>query len=234
MARKENQMNTTDRAQQGNRIFWTVLLLLVWGTVSSAADCQGKIDGALAYAWPNGRTVGNNPSEAVDGDLSTYTWTTNPFTNDQTNYLGLAFPQACDVNMIRWWRDRNCGSGGQPGWECAKNLVVQYTIDSGPMENRAWLNVTQMSNSVLEPVSAESVNLDGTIELEFHDSSTEGWASVVFARVVATGMRIGFSRTEVPQFYENNHYKVHEIEAYNDIVAVEAASWTLIKSMYAD
>jgi len=58
-----------------------------------------------------------------------------------------------------------------------------------------------------------SVNSDGTVFLDIHDSPNgDGWASLVFDPVMATAVRITFAN---PDFVTFNHYKVYEFEAYS-------------------
>ena len=55
------------------------------------------------------------------------------------------------------------------------------------------------------------MNTDGTVTGDAHDqSSGDGWASLTFDTVTATGLRIGFSGTTGCC----NHYHVYEFEAY--------------------
>ena len=50
-----------------------------------------------AFGWPNGRTSNNPPSSAIDGNISTFTWTTEAF-NTSPAHLGLDFGEAITVN----------------------------------------------------------------------------------------------------------------------------------------
>jgi hypothetical protein len=57
----------------------------------------------------------------------------------------------------------------------------------------------------------------------------DGWASLTFSTVAATGVRICFTTTTCTY----NHYKVHEFEAYYEpTISVEGMTWGRIKSLY--
>jgi hypothetical protein len=57
---------------------------------------------------------------------------------------------------------------------------------------------------------AASVNRDGTVTADNHDSARSGWASLSFDAVNATGIRIGFSNvTSLSQ----NHYRVSRVRS---------------------
>jgi hypothetical protein len=84
--------------------------------------------------------------------------------------------------------------------------------------------VTNLANGYLgtEFFHATSVNSNGTVTLDVHDSpSGDGWGSLMFDTVTATGLRIAFSNPAPVYPYCNgatidqlcNHYQVYEIEA---------------------
>ncbi len=62
-----------------------------------------------------------------------------------------------------------------------------------------------------ELLVATSVNSNGTVSADNHDSIKSGWASLSFTAVNATGIRIGFSNVTT---LAQNHYRVYEFEAY--------------------
>lgn len=84
------------------------------------------------------------------------------------------------------------------------------------MSLRNWINVTGLSNGYLgsELLNATAVNSNGTVLGDFHDSPTgDGWASLVFNPVQATGVRVFFSKP-VNESYVFMHYIVYEFEVY--------------------
>ena len=166
------------------------------------------ISGVTAHVWPDERTGGQIPSESVDGDLNTYTWSTRPNTN-RPNHLGFDFGKIEYVNRIRLWKT-NYGDWGEI---VPKNLTIQYTSDLGPMSSRQWHNVPNLTNGFhgTEILQANAVNADGTVEYDNHDSGQHGWASLMFCPVEATGIRITFSNAKSYPFV---HYRVYEFEVY--------------------
>jgi hypothetical protein len=173
-----------------------------------------KITPLLARGWPNERNFNNPPPNAVDGKTDTFTWTTNPNNTVLPSYFGVDFGSSRSVSRIRLFKD-NDGGGGTLS-DHFKNLVIEYTTSpaSTPLPERAFTRVTGLANGYngTEFLTAISVNSDGTVTRDSHNSLNSGWASLSFAAVNATGIRIAFSSVTNPAFF--NHYKVHEFEAY--------------------
>ena len=179
-----------------------------------AAGAQ-KVALTTAEGFPNGRTSGEPPAFAIDGNTSTATWTTEALNTASPAYLAVGFA-AAQVTRLRILKD-DAGGGGPN----AKNLVIQYTNGSGPLASRAWTNVPNLRNGIggQELLSASSVNASGTVSGDVHAG---GYASLSFDPVFATGLRIGFS----PPFSGGgcssnptgpcNHYHVFELEAWDD------------------
>jgi hypothetical protein len=191
------------------------LIALILFAAAPAGAISIQITGTTAHAWPNGRTSSNQPPLAVDEILSTYTWTTESF-NELSASLGLDFGAAvAGVNRIRLWKDDDSGSG--LGDSLPKDLVIQFTTDTGPMESRTWVNVTGLSSGFegAEFFVATAVNPDGTVDSDKHDSVNDGdgWGSLTFDPVLATGVRIQFSKVAGAE-YPYVHYKVHEFQAW--------------------
>jgi hypothetical protein len=198
----------TDRA--GNAV--------VAAPTSNQFGVISQITSVAAHAWPNERPAeqGNPPPLAVDGDISTFTWSTAAFNTINPPYLGLYFDAAHEVQRIRLWKDEHGGGGSN-----FKDLVIQYTTDATPsLETGTWQNVTGLMNGFQgsELLSAGAVNTDGTVVHDVHNSLQSGWASLSFDPVMATGVRIGFSGTSFL------HYRVYELQAWGpEVVALSAA-----------
>ena len=196
-------------------------------TVTSAWAQQ--ILPVTALGWPNGRTSNQQPYLAADGNVGTYTWTTESFSTAKPAYIGLDFGSSYYLNRIRLWKDNDNGCGGQ----APPDLVIQYTTGAGPLSGRTWTTVTTLQTGYQgETLQAAAVNLNGTVSADGHDSVNEGhgWASLTFDVVQATGVRISFSGTAACSF---NHYKVHEFEAYYEsTIASEPTTWGKIKNLY--
>jgi hypothetical protein len=205
---------------------YAALLAVLMG--STLAD-GGVITGVTAYGWPNGRTSDHFPSLAADGDINTFTWTTAPF-NTQPGYLGLDFAQAMLVDRIRLFKDEDGGGGSDA--PSIKDLDIFYTSDSTAISlpNRQFVHVTSLTNGFggTELMTAASVNANGTVDGDIHSSDTNGWASLSFDPIVATGIAIRFyyhkSDTDLYQ-----HYMVDEFQAYG-VVVPEPSTIALVTS----
>jgi hypothetical protein len=214
-----------------------LLVALVSCPLCVRSASSGEIAGAVAYAWPNGRTSNHVPALAVDKDLGTFTWSTEAF-NTLVGNVGLDFAAPALVNRIRLWKDPDRGGPRTP---IPKNLTILYTTDTGAMESRVWSAVEGLRNGLhdSELLRAGAVNLDGTVDGDVHDSvnGTDGWASLVFFPVEATGVAIRFANPP-DSTYQYVHYKVHELEAHFDDPtsvpgSVRSVSWGSCKGGYA-
>ena len=143
-------------------------------------------------------------SRAYDGNLATETYTTPAFTANFPAYLEFGFDSA-NVNRIRLYKDTYVGP---------HDLAIQYTTDTGDLTARSWTNVSGLTNGFkgTELLDATAVNSDGTVTGDAHDSPSEGWASLTFDMVQATGIRIAFSGSSSCC----NHYHVYEFQALLD------------------
>lgn len=180
------------------------MLCLALPTAAAATIAVSSVEG-----YPNGRTSSDPPANAVDGDINTYTWTTEMFNADSPSYLAVGF-EGTDVNRIRLWKSSDGGGGAN-----IKNIVIEYTTDAdGPLSSRAWQNVTSLRSGYrsAEWFHASTVNADGTVTGDVHDSpSGDGFGSLIFNTVTATGIRIGFSN---PDSIGSNHYRVGEFQVF--------------------
>jgi len=142
---------------------------------------------------------------AIDGDTSTSTYTTPSNNQAFPSYLELGFASTT-VNRIRQFKGSDYGPHDES---------IQYTTDTGTLTSRNWANVAGMSNGFDESelLKASAVNSDGTISQDFHNSPTDGWASLSFDPITATGIRIKFSGSEPCC----NHFREYEFEAHHDI-----------------
>jgi hypothetical protein len=166
-----------------------------------------------AAASPNSRTSNQQPELAIDRNISTYTWTTESWSNVQPSVLAVAFAQAAVAGRIRLYKDPDSGGAGPT----LKDLIIEYTASptSVPIGSRVWQRVSGLKNGFAgrELMKAAAVSPDGTVTGDRHDSLVEGWASLSFNPVTATAMRIRFSNP-VGSPLKQNHYRVYEIEVY--------------------
>lgn len=181
------------------------------GGGNTGGGTSTRVTANAAAGWPNGRASNNLPDNAIDGNTSTFTWTTESFNSVSPSYLGIGFAAATSVNRIRLYKDNDAGGPGL----IAKNLTIEYTTSasSTPLSQRTWIVVSGLTNGFqgAEPLVATSVNSNGTVTADNHDSLKIGWASLSFDAVNATGVRIGFSNATPISV---NHYRVYEFEAY--------------------
>src|SRR3954471_18285811 len=92
-----------------------------------ASSTQISITSAAGY--PNERIpfYGDVPANAIDGDINTFTWTTNPNNTAIPSHLAIGFASS-PVDRIRLWKDSYGGGGNN-----SKNLTIEYTTDGGPL-----------------------------------------------------------------------------------------------------
>ena len=187
----------------------------------AGACFAGQITLTGVQGWPNGRVSDDPPAFAIDGNLSTGTWTTEFSTTAAPAHLGISF-NSTTVNRIRIHKSANGGGGPN-----IKDLTIQYTTDILlPLSSRTWITVTGLTNGYLgtELMDATQVNSNGTVIGDVHNSGTLGFASLVFNPVSATGVRISFS----PPGGSFNHYRVHEFQAWDSQVVPEPATFVLV------
>ncbi|MBN2430783.1 MAG: hypothetical protein JXQ27_04875, partial [Acidobacteria bacterium] len=198
----------------------TAEIVSVHGVVRLAED-GGRYLGSVATGPDQDRV------EAVSGRLAV--------TNAATG-LGatLEAGQAANVLGSPQTQTAVTGKGRQRDKSCQveKDLAILYTTDpvSVPLSQRAWTPVPELVNGYQERelLDAWQVNADGTVERENHVSGlpdSDGWASLTFAPVEATGVAIQFENAEPGR---PNAYHVNEYEAYLDEVKIErvrAVAW---------
>ena len=186
---------------------------------AASAMSAAQISAVAIHDWPNERFSNQVPALAIDGDTSTFTWSTESFTTAE-NSLGLDFGTLYYLDQIRLWKTPDGGGGPN-----IKNLVIEYTSSSAALvlSARTWVAVPNMvnGNGGVELMTATSVNSNGTVVGDVHDSNVSGWASLSFDSVLATGVRIRFS-TPSGGF---NHYHVNEFEAFGDPVPEPSSMW---------
>jgi hypothetical protein len=141
-------------------------------------------------------------ANAIDGSTETGTYTTTSYTLAKPAYLMIDLAPTV-INHLRLYKDTAAAG--------SHTLQIEYTSGSGSLEGRTWNAVTSMTNGVAgsELLNASSVNSDGSIIGDVHDSGVSGFASLMFDTVEATGVRIGFTGAET-----YNHFHVFEVEAY--------------------
>lgn len=212
----------------GFRAAASAAILFAASLTTPSAAYASQITITDVEGFPNGRTYPSDlPPNAIDGDITTWTWTTNPNNISIPSYLAIGFGST-EVDRIRLWKSPAGGGGNN-----SKDLVIQYTTDVAmPLDSRTYFTVTSLTNGFngTELWNATSVNGNGTVTGDVHNSGGDpwwglpgdGWASLTFDPIVATGIRIGFSNPAPIVSYCTgafanqacNHYRVAEFEAY--------------------
>jgi len=189
---------------------------------AASAMSAAQISVVSIHDWPNERFSNQLPVLAIDGNTSTFTWSSESGSTAEQS-LGLDFGLTYYLNQIRLWKSPD-GGGGQN----VKNLFIEITNSSVvlPLSARTWVAVTNMVNghNGLELLNATSVNSNGSVIRDVHDSDALGWASLSFEPVLATGVRIRFNNPDVTTF---NHYHVSEFEAFGDPVPEPSSLWLI-------
>lgn len=204
--------------------------------VQKVTAAPAKSPGLTAIAYPY-RSGDGAPPLAVDGDLKTHTWTTPPYNPVEPAFLGVQFARA-RIKTIRLYKSNHPGCKINECDGGVKNLVVQYTnhadpssIISEPLGGANWANVGNLTNGngsgkelmVTKKYAGTpgGVFSDGRVDNEYHNSAdltyswsvsgSDGWFSLSFDPVTATGVRIAFSQDHktTPNY---NHYAVWEFE----------------------
>ncbi|MBF0276140.1 MAG: pentapeptide repeat-containing protein [SAR324 cluster bacterium] len=169
-----------------------------------------KIPISQIAVFPNERKSDYQILNAIDGDTNTHSWVTESY-NRGSNTIATDLGGQQGVSRIRLWKESNGGGGPN-----IKNLTIQYTMSpsSVPLAQRSWQNVELLSNGFngKEMMNANSVLQDGRVIGDIHNSSRNGWASLSFKPVFATGIAIQFSTASESDF---NHYQLFEFEVYS-------------------
>lgn len=204
-------MQPAPRSSRRRLVTWAAVLAWATGGILTALPGSAAVSDQITITSSTGvpNRVGDNETwEAIDGSTTTGTYTTPSGTTTAPAYLEFGFASAT-VNHIRLYKNNEYGP---------HDLTIEYSTDTGPLADRTtWTAVTGLSNGFAgsELLNASSVNSNGTVTADVHDSpGSDGWASLMFNAVSATGLRIGFTTTA-----SNNHYRVFEFEAYYSLTA---------------
>lgn len=200
-----------------------ILLTLTTGLASAGTVTLNSVS-----AWPNERTSGNVPTAAIDGDTSTFTWITESFTTSDPVNIAVDFDSG-PVNRIRLYKEIDNGCCGY----VPRTLQIYYTVDTGALSSRGWSLVTGLTNGFLGTETMKNSSGDAvansataTITGDYHYSPTQGWASLSFDTVNATGIRIAVSKDGLSY----NHYHLNELEVMSDDNVPEPSSVLLVVS----
>lgn len=148
---------------------------------------------------------------AIDQDTTTFSYLT-PSGTSNPNTVALDIGQVRTVDRLRVAK-----LGDLEGFEGIDNadLEILYTTDSGPLDTRSYQPVTGLvsGSQGAELINAEAVNAEGSVEKDHHDFGTDGWYSLSFDAVAATGLAVRFARSAGDP-NTATHYPTFEFEIY--------------------
>ena len=183
------------------------------------------------------------PYLAIDDDLGTFGSPT-PSGNLDPAIVALELNGPFPVDRLRLAKTNlqgcNCSDLDGDGGNDLADLVVLWTDDTGPLNERTYLPVTGMTNGFegtellqTDPtVAGNGVYSDGTIVADNHigvDSPVGHgrWWSVTFDAVNATAIGLRIARNPLdPDGSQNVHYGVDEYEVHSSVP--EPASFVLL------
>lgn len=151
-------------------------------------------------------------TNAYDGNIHTWTYSTAPWCEHSPFYVGIVFPRTTAVSGLRVWKKHRHGANHDCG---TKSISVVYGSEAPgtPMDERSFIKVHTLTSGFegREKWVAAQVMSDGLILRDAHDSETKGWASVSFDTVNATVIAL-----QVDAQSDYNHLCLGEIHAFQD------------------
>ncbi|MBJ43393.1 MAG: hypothetical protein CMJ80_08985 [Planctomycetaceae bacterium] len=191
-----------------------------WADATHAVDNVNWFSGAgllgvLELSGPlNNR---GDQNKAIDGDLSTRSYLTPSATTDP-NAVAVDLGATRTVSRLRVskWGEADGTAAGTPGIEPFDSLDLQilYTTDTGPLNQRAYVPVSGLTSGYLGSELIVANGLDptnATVDGDHHDFDADGFYSLTFDAVAATGISIRFER-DANDTAPWTHYYVNEIE----------------------
>ena len=159
--------------------------------------------------------------KAIDGETGTWSFLTpSGTTGERIAAVDLGGSEQVNRLRVAKWGDTDDGGSGAgaPGIAPIDNMDLQilFTTDTGPLESREYAPVGGLTNGFggTELINADAVNaVDATVDNDHHDFSADGWYSLTFDAVDATGLAILFSR-DAGDSSPFTHYRTFEIEVH--------------------
>jgi hypothetical protein len=164
---------------------------------------------------------------AIDHDTSTFSYLTRSYTDHPTAIaFDLGAPTA--VNRVRVDKVSNQVTGS--GFVEPMDVQILYTTDTGPLNQRTYQPVSGLTSGFngTELINAASIDPStATVHSEIAQFSTDGWFSLMFNAVNATGIEYVISKPSgsANQFI---NYPVAEFQLYNSVAVPEPASMILL------
>ena len=167
------------------------------------------------------RTTGVIKNNAIDGSELSWSFLT-PSSTQGPHLAALDLGTTQQVQRIRVskWGDTDATGpgGGAPGLGGTDNMDLQilFTTDSGPLVSRTYRPVSGLTNGFAggELINADSVNAaDATVDNDHHDFAVDGWYSLSFNEVQATGIAIRFAK-DANDSTPFTHYRTNEFQVF--------------------
>ena len=191
-----------------------------WADSSYAVDNVNWLSGAgplgtLSFSGPlNNR---GDEGNAIDGSLATSSYLT-PSGTIGPHAVAFDVGAAQTVSRLRVskWGDSDGTGAGTPGLGAIDSwdLQILYTTDTGALNERVYLPVSGLMSGYLggELIAADGVNAtDATVDSDHHDFGANGYYSLTFDAVAATGVAIRFER-DAGDTAAWTHYRLNEVE----------------------
>lgn len=137
---------------------------------------------------------GNPPPNAIDNNPLTWSGLT-PSANNIPVIVALDLEGMEWVDRLRVAKTTG-DMDGVDGRVDVMDLEILYTTDTGPLNQRVYHRVSDLTNGYLggELINA-TVNADGTIDNDVHNPATDGmWWSVTFKPIWATALALRVAR----------------------------------------
>ena len=194
-----------------------------WQTTNHEVDDERWFSGSalLGVSGATGQ-VNNRGDElnAIDGNVNTWSFLTPAFTTGP-HLAAFDLESLQSIERIRVAKQGDtdqAGSGsGTPGLAPidSMNLQILFTTDTGPLNQRNYRPVSGLTNGFAGTERIEAAGIDpenATVDRDVHNFATDGWYSLTFDTVEATGLAILFSR-DSGDTAAWTHYPINEIQA---------------------
>ncbi|NIP95054.1 MAG: hypothetical protein GWO24_17045, partial [Akkermansiaceae bacterium] len=162
-------------------------------------------------------TTRDGAPDSFDGNIDSWNFLTPAFT-DFPNIVALDLGEATSISALRvakWGDTDGAGPGsGAPGIAPLDHMDIQilFTTDGGPLNERTYLPVSGLANSVGEPINADGIDAaTATVDNDRHDFANDGWYMLTFDSVPATALAVRFER-DAGDSAPWTHYGVLEFE----------------------
>ncbi|MEX0586070.1 MAG: lamin tail domain-containing protein, partial [Pirellulales bacterium] len=209
--------------EPSNRVFYPVAEYEAYRSVVETSPTGNiPIVAIDQFAGPGGiDRDANDAAAAIDGNLLTVANLTTAGTDRShgPQRVAVDLGAATLLNRLRVFKNGDLdGVTELANWPDLTDLRILYTTDAGPLDQRTYLPVSQLTSGYngAEPIKSTLVEYaTGRVHEDRHDGLAEGYYSLTFAAVAATGLAIEFTSSEL-DLNGVNRYPIHALQvAYN-------------------